>query len=307
MTPKNGGVTDAANKGGGPLMLPIDLIDEDPHQPRSEGNPGFSEGSMADLAASIELRGVKTPISVRDNPDAPGRYLINHGARRFRAARRAGKTVIPGFIDNDHHEEDQIVENLQRDELTAREIADYIGRELAKGLKKGEIARNISKSPAFVTQHIALLDLPDPIAEVFNTERTKDVTVINELVTAYKAKPEEVAAWLEAEDQEITRGSVKLLRDYLDDKRQQEPERSGGKGGSGKDVGKKRKKKERQDVSDDKMKNAVVRVVHNERPARLILDRRPLVEGAAWLQYDDDGQEAETDLVNVMLVALVEG
>jgi len=79
---------------------------------------------MAQLAASIELRGVKTPISVRDNPATPGRYLINHGARRFRAARRAGKTAIPGFIDNDHLEADQIVENLQRDELAAREIAD---------------------------------------------------------------------------------------------------------------------------------------------------------------------------------------
>lgn len=313
MTPKNCGVTDAANKGGGPLMLPLDLIDEDPHQPRSEGNPGFSEERMAELAASIELRGVKTPVSVRDNPAAPGRYLINHGARRFRAAKRAGKTVIPGFIDNDHHEEDQIVENLQRDELTAREIADYIGRELAKGLKKGEIARNISKSPAFVTQHIALLDLPDPIAEVFKSERTRDVTVINELVTAYKAKPKEVAAWLEAEDQEITRGSVKLLRDYLGDKRQQEPERKGDKGrgseqgGNGEDVGRNGKKQERHDASNNKLRNAVIQVRHNERQARLILDRRPQVEGSAWLRYDDNGQELETNLTGVMLVALVEG
>ena len=55
-----------------------------------------------------------------------------------------------------------MVENLQRNELTAREIANYIGRELSKGLKRGQIASNISKSAAFVTQHAALLDLPEP-------------------------------------------------------------------------------------------------------------------------------------------------
>ena len=307
MKSKNAAVPAVTNNGGGPLMLPLDLIDEDPQQPRAESNPGFSGESIAELAASIGLRGVKTPISVRENPEAPGRYFINHGARRFRACKRAGKTVIPGFVDNDHQGADQIIENLQRNELTAREIADYIGRELAKGVKKGEIAKSISKSPAFVTQHITLLDLPDPIAAVFNSERARDVTVINELVTAFKTKPEEVTAWLGTEDQEITRGSVKLLRDFLDDKDRQ----PGGDGSGNNDVGGKaaRKKADRQEKVDDTtmLKKAVVQVRHNERPARLILDRRPLVEGAAWLHYEDDGQEAETSLLDVMLVALVEG
>jgi len=74
----------ASANGGGPLLLEMDLIDEDPHQPRTEDNPGFSNESLEELSASIKLRGVKTPISVRDNSDAPGRYIINHGARRFR-------------------------------------------------------------------------------------------------------------------------------------------------------------------------------------------------------------------------------
>jgi ParB family chromosome partitioning protein len=92
------------------------------------------------------LRGVKTPISVRDNPDAAGRYLINHGARRVRASKLAHKTSIPAFIDNDYNEADQVIENLQRNELTPREIADFIGRELAKGKKKGDIAKELGKS-----------------------------------------------------------------------------------------------------------------------------------------------------------------
>ena len=71
---------------GAPLELDIRLIDEDPYQPRTQDNPGFANESLAELAASIRLRGVKTPISVREHPDKPGRYLINHGARRFRAS-----------------------------------------------------------------------------------------------------------------------------------------------------------------------------------------------------------------------------
>ncbi len=327
--------TTTANNGG-PLDLDMRVIDEDPHQPRTKNNPGFGDESLSELAASIRLRGVKTPISVRDNPDALGRYLINHGARRFRASRRADKLTIPGFIDNDYNEADQVVENLQRNELTAREIADYIGRELAKGVKRGEIAKSISKSPAFVTQHAALLDLPDPIAQAFNASRVKDVTLINELITAFKKKPLEVTHWLEDKNQEVTRGSVKLLREFLENKQQrqqeqqeqekQEEEEWEGKGEEdrsdsivtltgmteaeaaerGQYSGANSKKGEKA-LHPDTLRKAIVQVRHNDRSARLILNRRPPAEGFAWLKYDDDAQELEADLSRVTLVALLEG
>ena len=308
--------TTAANNGG-PLQLDIDLIDEDPNQPRTANNPGFTDESLHELSASIRLRGVKTPISVRDNPDVPGRFIINHGARRFRGSKRAGKNVIPGFIDNDYNEADQVVENLQRNELTAREIADFIGRELAKGVKKIEIAKAISKSPAFVTQHITLLDLPDPIAEVFNSGQVKDVTVVNELVTAYKKKPQEVSDWLDDDSQEITRGSVKLLREFLDDKSKHEvgdedvidpktdnafTESTGVEGGESENIGKEKEKPTDPDI----LKKAIVQVKHDGRPARLLLNRRPQTEGFAWLKYDDDGYEFGANLADVQLIAVLE-
>jgi ParB family chromosome partitioning protein len=304
----------AANRGG-PLELEMNLIDEDPKQPRTEDNPGFSNESLVELAASIRLRNVKTPISVRDNPDSPGRFIINHGARRFRGSRRAGKTTIPGFIDNDYNEADQVIENLQRNELTAREIADYIGRELAKGIKKGEIARTISKSPAFVTQHVTLLDLPEPIAQAFNSGRVRDVTVVNELVTAFKKKPDEVSIWLGNESQEISRGAVKLLREFLDDKveRERSGDEAGEVAGDGEgdsddapDVDDARQEDWKPDHSE-KLKKAVVQVQHNRRSARLILNRRPPAVGFAWLKYEDDGEEVEADLAKVKLLALLEG
>ena len=311
-----------AAPGGGPQELPLDLIDEDPHQPRTADNPGFSPESIAEIGETIKARGVKSPISVRENPDAPGRYLINHGARRYRGSKWAHKTTIPAFIDNDYNEADQVIENLQRNELTAREIADFIGRELAKGKKKGEIAKEIGKSPAFVTQHVTLLDLPEPIAEAFNSGRGKDVTVINELVTAYKKNPDEVAAWLADDSQELTRGSVKLLREFLEDKRSHEDgdrdpntvdaltgktDAEAGDGEQGPQDDDAKGKKEPKEADPDKLKKAIIQVKHDDRPARLILNRRPPAEGWAWLKYEDDGQEFEADLGTVQLVALLEG
>ena len=292
--------------GASPLQLDIALIDEDKDQPRQEDNPGFSKERMAELAESIKSRGVKTPISVRENPDAPGRYLINHGARRFRASKLAGNTTIPAYIDRDYTTHDQVQENLHRDSLTEREIADIIGKELAKGTKKAVIAKLLNKSPAFVTQHATLLDLPELIADIFYSGRCKDVTIINELVMLNKKHPQEVQGWLLDETlEEITRGPVKLFREFLDEKQKQQ--------GLGDDESMiehdtiATKPQADKPVDPDKLKKAIIKVQHNGRSARLLLNRRPRAEGLGWLQYDDDGHEAEANLNEVLLVAVLEG
>lgn len=293
---------------GRPMELDISLIDEDPCQPRSEDNPGFQLASLNELAATVSLRGVKTPISVRDNPQEAGRYIINHGARRFRASKLADRTTIPAFIDNDYSDADQVIENLQRNELTPREIADYIGRELSKGSKKGDIARSIGKSAAFVTQHVTLLDLPQPIAAAFNTGRARDVTVINELVTCFKANPGVVTTWLDSEAQDITRTSVRILRDFIDDKGVRDPPlefvpddspsflpEDRGMSAASKSTG-----------SDDRLRSPILQVLCGSRLAILNLHRKPTVVGHAWVKYDDDDSEVEVDLKVVRLLALME-
>ncbi len=302
---------------GGLLELPLDLIDEDPNQPRHADNPGFTKESLQELAATIRERHVKTPISVRPHDRAGGRYIINHGARRYRASRIAGRETIPAFIDSDYTEVDQVIENLQRNDLTPREIAEFIGRELAKGKKKRDIAKEIGKSPAFVTQHVTLLDLPDAIADVFNTGRAKDVTVINELVTAYKQGPAQVAAWLDDDSQELTRGSVKLLREFLDEKLRGEEEGrdpntidafAGKADAENDEAGNGLPSSKALKTSDpEKLKKAIVLVTYDDRPARLILSRRPSAEGYAWLKDEVEGQEFEAELTQVQLVAIMDG
>lgn len=55
-----------------------------------------------------------------------------------------------------------------------------------------------------------------------------------------------------------------------------------------------------------KLRKAIVQVQHDERPARLLLDRRAAM-GLAWIKYDDDGAENEIDIGTARLVGIVEG
>lgn len=196
----------------GATEIDITLISEDIHQPRKE----FNQETLRELTETIKLRGVKSPISVRPNPDKPGTYIINHGARRYRASIHAGLTKIPAFIDTDYSEADQVIENLQRDDLTSREIADFIGRQLAGGKTKSEIARLIGKTNPYITMHATLLDLPDPLADVYRTGRCTDVTALYDLTRLYKANKEEVITWLALSTQEeISRLDVYQFSQFL--------------------------------------------------------------------------------------------
>ena len=178
--------SDSDASGAGEIFkLSISLIDEDPEQPRTETNPGFSEESISELAETIRERGVKSPISVREAGN--GRYIINHGARRYRASIKAGLTEIPVVIDNDYSKLDQVIENIQRNNLTANEIADFIREELAKGKNKKEIASELGKSNAWVSQYCCIIDIPEEISPFWEAGVLgDDVTALSELCKCYK-------------------------------------------------------------------------------------------------------------------------
>ena len=313
----------AAVTEGKPLLLEIDAIDPDPNQPRQKDNPGFSDESIGELAATIKQRGVKMPISVRENPESPGRYIINHGERRWRGSKAAGKKQIPAFIDNDYSDDDQVIENIQRNDLTAREVAVHIGRKLAAGVTKSQIAKTLGKSPAFVTQHAALLDLPDCIADAFNNGLIRDVTVVNELVTAFKQDPDEVKKLLEEnEGEDITRSAVKIFREYLDEKdsAKRDPDTIDAFNGRSDseaeeaasfnddaDVTDKSRKAQDKEADPDKFKKAIVIVEYLGEQGRIILTKRPTQEGLAWVKFDSTGEEEELNLENVKMICLMEG
>lgn len=316
---------------GKPLMLNVDAIEPDPNQPRQQDNPGFSDESIGELAGTIKARGVKMPISVRENPEHQGRYIINHGERRWRGTRKAGLKQIPAFIDNDYSDDDQVIENIQRNDLTAREIAVHIGRKLSAGVTKSQIAKILGKSPSFVTQHAALLDLPECIAKAFNNGLIRDVTVVNELVTAYKQDPAEVEKLLEENaGEDITRSAVKVFREYLDDKEahKRDPNTIDAFNGvsdaddefhsegdnddapeetDDNDVTDKTRKTPEKESDPDKFKKAIVIVEYLGEQGRILLNKRPSEEGLAWIKFDTSGEEEELNLENVKIICLMEG
>lgn len=100
--------------------IAIDLIEANPNQPRRE----FDEGALKDLAASISEMGIITPITLRQTTD--GKYQIIAGERRWRASQMAGLKTIPAYIrtaEDDNVMEMALVENIQREDLNAIEIA----------------------------------------------------------------------------------------------------------------------------------------------------------------------------------------
>ncbi len=280
----------AANR---PREIPLSDITEDPHQPRTE----FDGDTLEELAESIRLRGVKTPISVRPRGEGEGSgYVINHGARRFRASRLAGRETIPAWVDADYTEEDQIIENIHRDALRPREIAEFIGRKLSAGRRRTDIAKALGKSKAYVSQYATLLDLPEPIAEAFNAGRTGDVTLINELVKFHAQDPGATVEWMAT--QEVSRGSMKGLREYIDSRAKAKR-------------GQKRVKARQHHPDPDQAKaSAVLRkptvqVECGGHVGQLLFARRPTREGHAWVNVA--GVEKECRVEKIRLLSVTEG
>lgn len=274
--------------GGRPLELPLEEITEDPNQPRVE----FDEESLGELADSIRERGVKTPISVR--PVKKGGYMINHGARRFRASRLAGLKTIPAYVDDDYTDEDQIIENIHRDALRPREIADYIGRKLASGKQQKDIAKGLGKSKGWVSQHASLLDLPEPIAAAFNDGRATDVTAIYELVNCHKEDPEATVSWMAA--QEISRGTVKKLKEYI-------ATRESGRGAPP-SLGKADGRHPNPDHSSPSgtLRKPVIGVECDQKEGTLLYTKRPSKAGYAWIEIN--GKAKEIKLEKIKLISL---
>lgn len=139
-------------------MLPLDQIEANPEQPRKE----FTKEALEELASSIEVHGLIQPITVRRL--SPKEYQLISGERRLRASQIAGLEEVPAFIRvaNDQELlEMALVENIQREELNAIEIAITYQRLLEEcQLTHEKLAERIGKSRTSITNFLGLLRLP---------------------------------------------------------------------------------------------------------------------------------------------------
>jgi ParB family chromosome partitioning protein len=149
---------EADNEGGKPREIPLDQIDDNPFQTRSQ----VSEEQLSELAASIAANGVVQPILVR--PLAGGRFQLIAGERRWRASKLAGKTTVPSIlrqVSDEQAMEITIVENLQRADLNPMEQArafERLSREFH--MTQEQMAHRTGKDRATVSNFLRLLRLP---------------------------------------------------------------------------------------------------------------------------------------------------
>lgn len=136
----------------------ITEIIRDEEQPRKD----FDAEALQALADSIKEHGILSPIVVVKEED---KYKIVAGERRWRAAKIAGLDTVPAIVrtlDAQNRLELSIIENAQREDLSAIELATaYAKLKTQFNLSEEEIAKRVGKSKTAVENTMRLLNLPD--------------------------------------------------------------------------------------------------------------------------------------------------
>lgn len=157
---------------GAVANIEIASIETNPFQPRTN----FEEDALNELAASIKEHGIIQPITVRKL--GYDKYQLISGERRFRASQLAGLTNVPAYIRiaNDQAMlEMALVENIQREELDAIEVAISYKRLIDEcSLTQEQLSQKVSKQRSTITNYLRLLKLP---VEIQLAIRNKDITM----------------------------------------------------------------------------------------------------------------------------------
>ena len=138
-------------------QLPLDKLSVSVYQPRKYLDPE----KVAELAHSVAQKGVLQPLLVRPNGES---FEIVAGERRFRAAQQAGLTTVPVVIKTLSDRETleiALIENVQRENLSAVEEARAFEQLLTFGLSQEEVADAVGKSRSTVANTLRLLRLGD--------------------------------------------------------------------------------------------------------------------------------------------------
>ncbi|GMQ26805.1 ParB/RepB/Spo0J family partition protein [Algoriphagus sp. oki45] len=145
----------------GIFEIPLTEIQVNPFQPRTH----FDKEALEELAESIRVQGIIQPITVRKL--APNEYQLISGERRFQASKIAGLTQIPAYVRTANDQqmlEMALIENIQRENLNALEIAHSYQRLLAEcNLKQEELGDRVGKNRTTVNNYLRLLKLPPTI------------------------------------------------------------------------------------------------------------------------------------------------
>lgn len=154
---------------GSITRIKISSISPNPFQPRLD----FDKEPLVELANSIKEHGIIQPITVRKI--GRNEFQIISGERRYQASKLAGIDELPCFIriaDDQHMLEMAIVENVQRKDLNAIEIALSYQRLIDEcNLSQEELGKKVSKNRSTVANFLRLLKLPIEIQKALRDDK----------------------------------------------------------------------------------------------------------------------------------------
>lgn len=143
--------------------IPVNEIRPNPYQPRKS----FNEDALRELSESIKNHGVFQPIIVKKGIRG---YDLIAGERRLRASKMAGLDKIPAIVkdfSDDEMREIALLENIQRENLTAIELAwAYKGIIDNLDIRQEDLALRIGKSRSHITNTLGLLNLPEEVQKM---------------------------------------------------------------------------------------------------------------------------------------------
>jgi ParB family chromosome partitioning protein len=192
---------------GEPLLVSTALLDEDSGNPRTE----FADVDLEELAEDIRQNGILQPLVVHA-ADSAGRYRIHFGAKRLRAAVRAGLQQVPVVVRAlaaDPYA--QVAENQKRRGLSPLDLARFIKSRTESGESNATIAKRLGMNLTSVGHHLALLELPPELDQALKTGRCTSPRTLHELSKLHQDEPERARALL-ATEPEITRSAVASMR-----------------------------------------------------------------------------------------------
>ena len=145
----------------GVMEVRVRDIHPNPNQPRRE----FDQNALEELANSIKLKGVVTPVTVRATKEG---YELIAGERRWRASKISRKQKIPAYVINVKNDaeimEIALIENVQREDLNPLEESEaYAVLNSKFGMSHNEIAMAVGKKRVTISNSLRLLKLPTEI------------------------------------------------------------------------------------------------------------------------------------------------
>lgn len=177
------------------LMIPLEDIEV-----VSNVRKHFNEASIDELADSIKSLGQQSPITVKAHETEPGKWVLVTGERRFRAVKKLGMpTILAREDDGSHTTAKQIVENIQREDMSILDI----GRALHE-LKEVEeldiksMATLLGKDKRFVYRALIVTELPEEIQELCVKNILRDGVAIECLMRMIK-KNQDWKGWIVSE------------------------------------------------------------------------------------------------------------